>query len=143
PLTIGVSAQDELLFRVEYDRAHFDRQTVDRAMRTFLAVLHVIADGADQSLGTLLKSVAPTPAPSGSATTAAVTLDESDLTRIWTSALGATDLDVHTSFLDLGGSSLAALRVHALAQEEGFTFTLRDLFSADGTIHRLATGRAR
>lgn len=142
PLTIGVSAQDELLFRVEYDRAHFDRETVDRAMRSFLAALHSIADGTPQSLGTLLNSIDPTAASVGRPTTTAATPDESDLARIWTSVLGTARLDTHTSFLDLGGSSLAALRVRALAQEEGFTFTLRDLFSAAGTIHRLAAGRA-
>ncbi|GLX17077.1 condensation domain-containing protein [Streptomyces lavendulae] len=145
PLTIGVSAQDELLFRVEYDRAHFDRDTVDRAMRSFLAVLHSIADGTPRSLGALLNGIAPArhPDPADRTPTTAATPDEIDLARIWTSVLGTGDLDVHTSFLDLGGSSLAALRVRTLAQEKGFTFTLRDLFSADGTLHRLATGRAR
>ncbi|MFJ9643025.1 amino acid adenylation domain-containing protein [Streptomyces sp. NPDC101206] len=153
PLTIGVSAQDELVFQVEYDRAHFDRKTVDRAMTAFLTFLQTIADDATESLGKLLSSIDspsprpahPTPAdpPTATRTPATpVTPDEITLARIWADALGTTDIDIHSSFLELGGDSLTALRVRTVAQEAGYPLTLRDLIVDGATIHRLAAHRA-
>lgn len=71
-------------------------------------------------------------------TTAPTTEDEIALAAIWAQVLQVGQVDVHTPFLALGGSSLAAMRLVALAQAEGFDFELSELFAEDGTVHRLA-----
>jgi hypothetical protein len=48
------------------------------------------------------------------------------------------ELDVNTRFLLLGGNSLRAMKVLALAQEAGFEFELKDLFAAHSTIAELS-----
>ena len=83
---------------------------------------------------------APRPAPRRPAA-APGTPHEAALAGIWATVLrtAADAVDVHTPFLELGGSSLAALKVTSLARgARGFSFALRDLFSRDGTVHRLA-----
>ncbi|MGK5638174.1 amino acid adenylation domain-containing protein [Streptomyces sp. URMC 126] len=171
PLTIGVMAENELTFQAEYDLAHFDRDTVDRVMGAFGDVLEAIADGGTEPLGKLMgraAAVLPARAPrdrdpagrpaaretpggttpasdpeasEAAGTAAPGTPEEAALARIWASVLGLGAVDPHKPFLELGGSSLAALKVASLARAEGFSFTLRDLFTRQGTVHRLASSR--
>ncbi|WP_030410199.1 non-ribosomal peptide synthetase [Streptomyces sp. NRRL S-1448] len=160
PFTIGVMAEGELTFQAEYDLAHFDRETVDRIMGAFRDVLEAIADGGGEPLGKLLDRVAgclpPRPAQEtapaatapqslpGGSTAPPGTPNEVALAGIWATVLrtGSDTVDVHTPFLELGGSSLAALKVSSLARAQGFSFALRDLFSRKGTVHHLASFRA-
>jgi hypothetical protein len=61
------------------------------------------------------------------------------LAELWAAVLGADQIDAQVPFLESGGSSLGALKLVTLAQERGFTFTLRELLSADGTVRYLAS----
>jgi len=160
PLTIGVMAEDELTFQAEYDLAHFDQDTVDTVMSAFRDVLKAIADGGGEPLGKLLDRVAGTlpPRPAQEAAPAVTvsrttpggpivppgTPNEATLADIWATVLRTSSnaVDIHTPFLELGGSSLAALKVASLARARGFSFALRDLFSRKGTVHHLAASRA-
>ena len=66
------------------------------------------------------------------------TEDEVLLAAIWRQVLGLAAVDTQTPFLALGGSSLAAMQVVALAQEAGIDIELGRLFAPDGTIRQLA-----
>ncbi|MFF8900442.1 phosphopantetheine-binding protein [Streptomyces lydicus] len=84
----------------------------------------------------------PRPLPGGP-TAPPDTPNEAALADIWATVLrtGSDAVDVHTPFLELGGSSLAALKVTSLARAQGFSFALRDLFTRRGTVHHLASFR--
>ncbi|MHC0429762.1 amino acid adenylation domain-containing protein [Streptomyces sp. O3] len=161
PFAIEAMPEEQLFFQVKYDLAFFDAESVDRILKAFRGVLESIADGGTESVGKLAEHIAahrPGPAaeplPDGAAeralfpargagasadvATAPGTEDEIALARIWAQVLQVEQVDVHTPFLALGGSSLAAMRLVSLAQAEGFDFELSELFTADGTVHRLA-----
>ncbi|KOV61501.1 non-ribosomal peptide synthetase [Streptomyces sp. MMG1121] len=165
PFAIEAMPEEQLFFQVKYDLAFFDAESVDRVLGAFRGVLESIADGGTESVGKLAEHIAanrpgpatePLPADAASralfpargtaaaAEVAAVpsTEDEIALARIWAQVLEVEQVDVHTPFLALGGSSLAAMRLVALAQAEGFDFELSRLFTPDGTVHRLAADEA-
>ncbi|MFJ1768445.1 amino acid adenylation domain-containing protein [Amycolatopsis sp. NPDC088138] len=152
PFTAGVTAVGRLSFQVEYDLAYFDAESVNRVMTALSEVLGAIslATGTD-SVGKLVGSVdrtpgwaAPAPAPAlvrdGVEAAVPETAREAELAGVVAQVLGLDRVDARTPFLELGGSSLAALKVVALAKEKGFTIALRDLFGSEGTVRRLATG---
>ncbi|WP_033220220.1 non-ribosomal peptide synthetase [Kitasatospora phosalacinea] len=157
PFAIEAMPEEQLFFQVKYDLAFFSEEAVTRILDAFRGVLTAIADGGTTTVGKLTGHLAeqrpaPAPAPAGdtalfpargTAATAAVTTppgteDEIALARLWAQVLQTEEIDIHTPFLALGGSSLAAMRLVALAQSEGFDFELSELFTADGTVHRLA-----
>ncbi|WP_030607896.1 non-ribosomal peptide synthetase [Streptomyces sclerotialus] len=159
PFAIEAMPEEQLFFQVKYDLAFFDEAAVDRILGAFRHVLERIADGGTDTLGELVtrlaaqrpqraaadgeQAAAPAfpargTAVADGAVTEPATEDERTLARIWAEVLQVERVDVHTPFLALGGSSLAAMRVVALAEAEGFDVELRDLFTGDGTVHRLA-----
>ncbi|MDX3317636.1 amino acid adenylation domain-containing protein [Streptomyces violaceoruber] len=161
PFAIEAMPEEQLFFQVKYDLAFFDAESVERILGAFRGVLEAIADGGTTPVGKLAEHIAanrpgpaaePRPADTGAralfpargtaatagVTTAPTTEDEIALAAIWAEVLQVGQVDVHTPFLALGGSSLAAMRLVALAQAEGFDFELSELFAEDGTVHRLA-----
>lgn len=160
PFAIEAMPEEQLFFQVKYDLAFFDEESVERILCGFRRVLEAVADGGGETVGALAEKVAggavraasgvPAAAGelfpargtavSGGDGTEPATEEEVALARIWAEVLGLDRVDVQTPFLALGGSSLAAMRVVALAEEEGFDFALRDLFAADGTVRSLAAG---
>ncbi|MFJ8860318.1 amino acid adenylation domain-containing protein [Streptomyces sp. NPDC102451] len=165
PFAIEAMPEEQLFFQVKYDLAFFDAESVDRILGAFRGVLESIADGGTESVGKLAEHIAanrPGPAaeplPEGAAAralfpargtaatagagTAPGSEDEIALARIWAEVLQVEQVDIHAPFLALGGSSLAAMRLVALAQAEGFDFELSELFTEDGTVHRLAADGA-
>ncbi|MFD9498283.1 amino acid adenylation domain-containing protein [Streptomyces sp. NPDC060035] len=165
PFAIEAMPEEQLFFQVKYDLAFFDAESVDRILGAFRGVLESIADGGTESVGKLAEHIAanrPGPAaeplPEGAAAralfpargtaatseiaTAPSTEDEIALARIWAQVLQVEQVDIHAAFLALGGSSLAAMRLVALAQAEGFDFELSELFTENGTVHRLAADEA-
>ena len=59
------------------------------------------------------------------------------LARIWGEVLGVARVGRDDDYFALGGDSILAIRVVALAKEAGLAITLPDLF-AHPTLHRLA-----
>ncbi|AHH97670.1 non-ribosomal peptide synthetase [Kutzneria viridogrisea] len=151
PFTVGVTAEGQLSFQVEYDTAYFDAASVDAVMGALREVLAAIASGGTDSVGKLTGLVAeavpgrevpapqPVPARQAGEPVAPQTPREVELAALWSEVLGVAQVDAQAPFLELGGSSLAALKLVALAQERGFAFTLRELFTEDGTVRQLAT----
>src|SRR5216683_2754577 len=62
---------------------------------------------------------------------------ERTLTGIWQSVLGADHVTVHDDFFDLGGDSLASMRITSLARSAGLHITQDDIM-ASRTIAQLA-----
>jgi acyl carrier protein len=63
--------------------------------------------------------------------------EEQALIGIWRSVLDADRVSVHDDFFDLGGDSLASMRIVSLAQDAGMQITQDDIM-ASRTIVRLA-----
>jgi amino acid adenylation domain-containing protein len=155
PFAIEAMPGEQLFFQVKYDLAFFDADLVERVLGAFREVLEAIANGGTDTVGKLAGQIAAgraaPPAVSdepgyparGTAASARVTTppgtpEEIALAGIWAEVLRVERVDVHTPFLALGGSSLAAMRVVALAEDAGFDVELRDLFTPEGTVHQLA-----
>lgn len=79
------------------------------------------------------------PAPMGvsAAYVPPTTATEVVLTDVWRTVLGVPDVGVHDDFFELGGNSLATVRVTALAAARGVAVTVRDLVEVP-TVARLA-----
>ena len=82
----------------------------------------------------------PEPAPMVAARVAAPpnSTMESAVAAVWAEVLGATELDVQTSFFDLGGNSLSLAKVHVRLEERlARTIAFHELFKYS-TIRALA-----
>ncbi|MGE0472117.1 MAG: amino acid adenylation domain-containing protein [Nitrospirales bacterium] len=64
------------------------------------------------------------------------TLQEMNMARIWAQILGVTPVGIHDSFFELGGDSIRAIQVLALAQQQEMPCTLQQLYTGQ-TIHNL------
>jgi amino acid adenylation domain-containing protein/non-ribosomal peptide synthase protein (TIGR01720 family) len=62
---------------------------------------------------------------------------EGALARVWQDLLRVERVGAHDSFFDLGGDSILAMRMSALARREGLQITVRQLFELR-TLERLA-----
>jgi amino acid adenylation domain-containing protein len=167
PFAIEAMPQEQLYFQVKYDLAFFDEESVANILDAFREVLEAVAGGGSETLGKLVEAVGHRRAANGhadegqadqshgtafpvrgTARTAQVyrapsTDDEAVLAEVWRQVLRVDRVDVDTPFLALGGSSLAAMRVVALAQEAGIDLELRSLFTSEGTVSRLAADMAQ
>jgi len=63
--------------------------------------------------------------------------EEKLLAGIWSSVLNIERVGVHDNFFALGGDSIRSIQVRSLAQQQGMTFSLQDLFLYQ-TVHDLA-----
>ncbi|WP_242527277.1 condensation domain-containing protein [Ktedonosporobacter rubrisoli] len=63
---------------------------------------------------------------------------ERQLAAIWADVLGLQQVDIHTSFFEIGGDSILCLLIVARAEQIGLTFTPKQLFQYQ-TIAELAT----
>ncbi|MCP3979051.1 MAG: amino acid adenylation domain-containing protein [bacterium] len=62
---------------------------------------------------------------------------EEELLAVWRSVLSRSNIGVHSDFFELGGDSIAAIRVVARASTAGIAITLADLFRSP-TVAQLA-----
>ena len=53
---------------------------------------------------------------------------EEAVTEIWANVLGIERVGIHDNFFDLGGDSILAVRVLAMAKNIGINFSLQQLF---------------
>ncbi|WP_019927285.1 non-ribosomal peptide synthetase [Nocardia sp. BMG111209] len=155
PLAIEAVPEQQLYFRVTYDRACFDANLVDTVLAAFRDVLAAIATGGSGTVGDLVHRVAanrpqrPEPlrekafpargtAVRAPVATAPRTDREAALAAIWSEVLEVDEVDVGASFLALGGSSLAGMHLAGLARAAGFDVSVADLFRAELTVRDLA-----
>jgi len=156
PFAIEAMPDETLYFQVKYDRAFFTAARVEEVLETFRAILERIASGRNERLVEIVgqaRAQTPLAADGGGDTlpmrgtvadrgegevSLAETPEEQALAGIWSKVLDLPVVDVETRFLALGGNSLAAMRILALSQQDGFEFALADLFGTDSTIRKLA-----
>jgi len=156
PFAIEAMPDETLYFQVKYDRAFFSAARVEEVLETFRTILECVASGRNERLVDIVgqaQAQMPVAADGGADTlpmrgtvaereegevSFAETPEEQALAGIWRDVLDLSVVDVETRFLALGGNSLAAMRVLALSQRDGFEFELTDLFGPDSTIRKLA-----
>lgn len=76
-------------------------------------------------------------APAETGAVLARTTAERMLSDLWSSLLGLREIDIHTSFFDLGGDSLMVLQLISALAERGFELPIGQIFGAP-TIAALA-----
>ncbi len=156
PFAIEAMPDETLYFQVKYDRAFFSAARVEEVLETFRAILQRIASGRNEGLVDIVghaRVQTPVAEDGGGDTlpmrgtvadrgegevSLAETPEEQVLSGIWSNVLDLPVVDVETRFLALGGNSLAAMRILALSQQDGFEFALADLFGPDSMIRKLA-----
>ncbi len=153
PFAIEAMPEEQLFFQVKYDEAFFDSALVDCILTTFREILELIASGEGGPLGEVVGPLDAAPSiavagelptrgqvvqPSPATMAAPATAAEEVLERVWAEALRLERVDVHAGFLQLGGNSLAAMRILALCRRQGFDFELGQLFGPQSSIHHIA-----
>ncbi|MGV4927985.1 hypothetical protein K2224_39140 (plasmid) [Streptomyces sp. BHT-5-2] len=118
--------------RIEYRTALFLPSTIERMARRLLQLVELFATSPDTPLRT--RSVPPVPpvasvlsAPAEHGSAPVEGLDRVE--RAWCEALGVSEAGPGDVFFEVGGTSLLAVRLTHLLKAEGFTLTLRDVFS--------------
>ncbi|MEV7457103.1 amino acid adenylation domain-containing protein [Pseudarthrobacter oxydans] len=159
PFAIEAMPDDDLYFQVKYDLAFFDADRVEAILEAFRGAFKKLVEWDESTtVGDIVDSMQVTAAPREHSPVAAVaprgsasrpvigraaeTEDESTLAAIWAHVLGRDTVPVDVPFLELGGTSLQAMRIAALAGNAEYDFELADLFDVDGTIERLAGNNA-
>lgn len=152
PLVLDLRPGDGVLHGVlEYDGALFDADTVAGLGAALLAAWEWLAAASALPLSAapgLPEPVQATPADGVPTATAAAagpaaylaprTPLEEEVALIWGELLGRERVGVHDNFFDLGGQSLAAVRLTARLREEfGIGLAVRDLY-ANFTVEEVA-----
>ncbi|MFB7370603.1 condensation domain-containing protein [Streptomyces sp. NPDC056222] len=159
PLVLDLRPGSEVLHGVlEYDSGLFDAATVAALGEDLLAAWEWLADlsslplsqvpglkGPEEPARSAPEASSPAPAavsPQAVAGAAAYVAPrtplEEEVALIWGELLGRERVGVHDNFFDLGGQSLAAVRLTARLREEfGIGLAVRDLY-ANFTVEEVA-----
>ncbi|MEU9912728.1 MupA/Atu3671 family FMN-dependent luciferase-like monooxygenase [Streptomyces sp. NPDC051001] len=129
PLELALAAldtRDGLRLRIRYDADLYDASTVRGLLADLDRVLEAMADGRAVTVADTKPAAAPAashrevPAPRATET----------LRTLWSSVLGTDDVSDAGDFFDLGGSSIAAIRLHNRVRDAlGVEFSLADFFA--------------
>ncbi|MFJ2236729.1 MupA/Atu3671 family FMN-dependent luciferase-like monooxygenase [Streptomyces sp. NPDC087859] len=142
PLELALAAldtRDGLRLRIRYDADLYDASTVRGLLADLDRVLEAMAVGRAVTVADTQPAAAPevinseTPAPRETET----------LRTLWSSVLGTDDVSDTADFFDLGGSSIAAIRLHNRVRDAlGVEFSLADFFAEPtlGALIRSLTG---
>ena len=84
-----------------------------------------------------LASLVPDAGSGTADATAPRTPTEEALAEIWKRTLGLVEIDVHADFFDLGGNSIAAMRIMVGARKAGIALALREILEI-GTVAGIA-----
>ncbi|MES5823613.1 MupA/Atu3671 family FMN-dependent luciferase-like monooxygenase [Streptomyces sp. RG80] len=124
PLELALAAldtRDGLRLRIRYDADLYDASTVRGLLADLDRVLETMAGGRAVTVA----DTKPADATPGAETPGAETLR-----TLWSSVLGTDDLSDTAGFFDLGGSSIAAIRLHNRVRDAlGVEFSLADFFA--------------
>lgn len=153
PLVLDLRPGAEALHGVlEYDSGLFDADTVAALAKDLLAVWEWLADRSALPLSAVPGVTGPATRPAQTAPAAAATPQatgpavyvaprtplEEAVALIWAELLGRERVGVHDNFFDLGGQSLAAVRLTARLREEfGIGLAVRELY-ANFTVEEVA-----
>ncbi|MEU5315963.1 MupA/Atu3671 family FMN-dependent luciferase-like monooxygenase [Streptomyces sp. NPDC021056] len=142
PLELALAVldtRDGLRLRIRYDADLHDASTVRGLLADLDRVLEAMAGGRAVTVADTQPAAAPevsdseTPAPRETET----------LRTLWSSVLGTDDVSDTADFFDLGGSSIAAIRLHNRVRDAlGVEFSLADFFAEPtlGALIRSLTG---
>ncbi|MER7991168.1 condensation domain-containing protein [Streptomyces noursei] len=137
--------------RIEYRTALFLPSTIERLARRLLQLVELFAKSPDTPLRTrtvppaspVVSVLAPPVAPAEPDTGPVEGIERVE--RAWREALGVSEAVPGDVFFEVGGTSLLAVRLTHLLKAEGFTLTLRDVFSNPtlGGLARVVLARDR
>lgn len=132
PLELALAAldtRDGLRLRIRYDADLYDASTV----RGLLADLDRVLESMTGGRAVTVADTKPVAAPQ----------EHETLRALWSSVLGTDDLSDTADFFDLGGSSIAAIRLHNRVRDAlGVEFSLADFF-AEPTLGALIRSLTR
>jgi len=74
-----------------------------------------------------LGQLTPQQAGAAQSATAPRTPTEEILVALWQHTLGLSDVDIHADFFDLGGNSIAAMRIMVGARKQGIALSLKEI----------------
>ncbi|MER6181657.1 MupA/Atu3671 family FMN-dependent luciferase-like monooxygenase [Streptomyces sp. NPDC001652] len=142
PLELALAAldtRDGLRLRIRYDADLYDASTVRGLLADLDRVLEAMADGRAVTVA----DTETAPAPAASHREAPAPRETETLRTLWSSVLGTDDVSDAAGFFDLGGSSIAAIRLHNRVRDAlGVEFSLADFFAEPtlGALIRSLTG---
>ncbi|WP_405644765.1 MupA/Atu3671 family FMN-dependent luciferase-like monooxygenase [Streptomyces sp. NBC_00019] len=162
PLELALAAldtRDGLRLRIRYDADLYDASTVRGLLADLERVLEAMAGGRAVTVADTEPAAAPTVSDSGTPTATASDVQAASVTAshpeapapretetlraLWSSVLGTDDVSDTADFFDLGGSSIAAIRLHNRVRDAlGVEFSLADFFAEPtlGALIRSLTG---
>ncbi|MCX5333730.1 MupA/Atu3671 family FMN-dependent luciferase-like monooxygenase [Streptomyces sp. NBC_00140] len=162
PLELALAAldtRDGLRLRIRYDADLYDESTVRGLLADLDRVLESMAGGRAVTVADTEPAAAPTVSDSGTPTATASDVQAASATAshpkapapretetlraLWSSVLGTDDVSDTADFFDLGGSSIAAIRLHNRVRDTlGVEFSLADFFAEPtlGALIRSLTG---
>ncbi|MEV7889511.1 condensation domain-containing protein, partial [Streptomyces sp. NPDC088357] len=162
PLELALAAldtRDGLRLRIRYDADLYDASTVRGLLADLDRVLEAMADGRAVTVADTGPAAAPTVSDSGTPTATASDVQAASATAshpeapapratetlraLWSSVLATDDVSDTADFFDLGGSSIAAIRLHNRVRDAlGVEFSLADFFAEPtlGALIRSLTG---
>ncbi|MFF1295131.1 MULTISPECIES: MupA/Atu3671 family FMN-dependent luciferase-like monooxygenase [unclassified Streptomyces] len=129
PLELALAAldtRDGLRLRIRYDADLYDASTVRGLLADLDRVLEAMADGRAVTVADTETAAAP----AASHPEAPAPRETEALRTLWSSVLGTDDVSDVADFFDLGGSSIAAIRLHNRVRDAlGIEFSLADFFA--------------
>ncbi|MFD3837044.1 MupA/Atu3671 family FMN-dependent luciferase-like monooxygenase [Streptomyces sp. NPDC058642] len=145
PLELALAAldtRDGLRLRIRYDADLYDASTVRGLLADLDRVLEAMAGGRAVTVADTKPAAAPAVShPEAPAPRETETLRT--LRNLWSSVLGTDNVSDAADFFDLGGSSIAAIRLHNRVRDAlGVEFSLADFFAEPtlGALIRSLTG---
>ncbi|MFF4269216.1 MupA/Atu3671 family FMN-dependent luciferase-like monooxygenase [Streptomyces sp. NPDC001536] len=149
PLELALAAldtRDGLRLRIRYDADLYDASTVRGLLADLERVLEAMAGGQAATVADTEPAPAVSDSTTPTATVSAPTPHEAETLRtLWASVLSTDALSDTADFFDLGGSSIAAIRLHNRVRDAlGVEFSLADFFAEPtlGALIRSLTGSA-
>lgn len=142
PLELALATldtRDGLRLRIRYDADLYDASTVRGLLADLDRVLEAMADGRAVTVADTKTAAAP----AASQPEASDPRETETLRTLWSSVLGTDDVSDTADFFDLGGSSIAAIRLHNRVRDAlGVEFSLADFFAEPtlGALIRSLTG---
>nr|WP_234441599.1 MupA/Atu3671 family FMN-dependent luciferase-like monooxygenase [Streptomyces sp. WM6386] len=162
PLELALAAldtRDGLRLRIRYDADLYDASTVRGLLADLDRVLEAMAGGRAVTVADTGPAATPTVSDPGTPTATASDVQAASATAshpvaptpreaetlraLWSSVLGTDDVSDTADFFDLGGSSIAAIRLHNRVRDAlGAEFSLADFFAEPtlGALIRSLTG---
>jgi len=146
PLAIEAMPGDSLLFQVKYDSAAFTAMEITNYLKEFGSLIEAIIENGKSNIANVLSVLEPallrekvesqTEQITKATENAASFDDTHGLLDVFSTILNR-ELNENDDFFELGGDSLIALRVVALAKTKNISLELKDIFEGR-TVRRIS-----